>query len=455
MVILPSRLIGQPSQFTPKIDPRWKNVVSVLLPMGQSMYDVVQGVLLTQNGGGGTLATGVTNTYGLAMHGGNQYYEIPNTAFGGTEYTIISINSGKQASGSNYNFVAVDDGGSNRCWQNRINSSNQFQFIPFDTGGSTYSATSTTTLSTSDNDNGWVQLVTVKDLAASIWKDGVKLASSTIAGTPKGPSINIKVNARDSAGTDVAFSAYSLIIIMKSGLLDGEAYELSLFPYHIFSPQTTNLYVEATASGTGVGTASFSFTATGTGASTAASAGSATVTFGATGTGTGTFATSGSATVTFTPSAVGTAVSQGAGTATLTFTASGVGTSTTSGEGAGTADVTFAASAVGTSTAAAAGTATVTFNASGVGPTVSTGVGTASFAFDATAYSPTVATGVGSATFTFSAFGSSVDFRYPAIVELTDAHVTKLALDDLNVTQVELTDSATYKVTLSDIGNVS
>lgn len=288
----------QPQHFT-RVRPEWiaDGLVACVVPVGLGLYDLVRGIRLPKVGGATPGESVGSNCFGRTFDVGNNWCRIDDSALGGTEYTILSVQSDSLL-GGNFSLLGCDDASTNRSFQYRTNGSSKLEFIPFNTGGTPFILEAPNAISAAENSRGWVSLATVHNGTASLWKDGIKLASAAITGTPKGPSVNIAVGARDLSGTDTSYAAFNLIVVMRRGVSDAIAQRLTLDPwqvidtgerrqiYHSISGGDQTITVSDTSTGADALSIAVAFGLADTGAGADGLAGSAALNLAETGAGT-------------------------------------------------------------------------------------------------------------------------------------------------------------------------
>lgn len=257
-------IVNQLGRTTP---PSWPVRLNTRLPppifaalptVGQ--VNIVTGVAQTQASG----STGALVRYGAS---GVAWYGDGSTPArslftglsSGTEYTAVAIVIDSSGRNANRNPLDADNVDANRTFQLRFDSSNQANFIPFNTAVSAFSTTLTGV--TSSPSALSVLGGRVKNGVASVWLNG-KSASSTITGTPQAivaaQNVAIGAIARPvSVSQNFAGDIYATLIYNVS-LPDDVLIEGGLRPWGVyFAPYQRRIYFYAGAGGGTTYTASY------------------------------------------------------------------------------------------------------------------------------------------------------------------------------------------------------
>jgi hypothetical protein len=144
--------------------------------------------------------------------------------------------------------IDCDDGGSARIFQLRFNSSNQPDFIPFNTGGSTFAATGSAAAPTI---RPVLLLGRVSGTSVSVWLDGVQVGSNTLTGTAATvgqASTTVTIAAGHNGGSNFGGLIY-LAGHAARAWSDAEIVSVSANPWQLFAPQQRRLWVGAAAGG--------------------------------------------------------------------------------------------------------------------------------------------------------------------------------------------------------------
>jgi len=169
----------------------------------------------------------------------------------GTDYTVWCYFI-PTAIGAIMSLVDSDDNLTERMFQLRTNASNQFEFIAFNTVGSSFSATSSITFFQGKPNT---LAGTVRGTAVNVWANGVLHGSATLTGTLRSSASTIRLGLRLAISNP--FTGNLLIAARwNRALTNMEIAQLHASPYSMFAGQPSNAtYIVTNSTGVRIGVA--------------------------------------------------------------------------------------------------------------------------------------------------------------------------------------------------------
>lgn len=194
----------------------------------------------------------------------------------GTDITVFALMQ-NSASGSIQSFFDDDPGyGSNRCFQFRQNSSNQIEFIRFNSSNSPFTAVNTDTLSATQLATGYSAGGMCIGASVYAWQGKLKSEAVTLTGSAHTSTAPIRLFARKTGGSQGLNGMMHLALLWDRCLSDEEYKSIVDNPWQIFRNQGIPIWITVVGSTTNAsGNIATSSLSAPTGSATATSDGSA------------------------------------------------------------------------------------------------------------------------------------------------------------------------------------
>lgn len=244
VLLLPQQWRQQPQQAVP-IDPSMRAAAAVnyneLLPI-----NVVTGAGPILNGES-SLPTLNIRRRGRGIqfdtNSAKQHDYTTNLSADFTLLAVATIDSGGAA-----RRLLDDDAGTNRAFQFRVNSSNQAEFIRFNTGGTPYFATDGTALTSVELSNGFVMAAVSNGTALSVFANHRK-TTGTLSGTPFTPNPTTTVGARKNGVGADAGAIIHFWVALPYAASDAFIHAFVDNPWQLFKATPRRIWVGASSGG--------------------------------------------------------------------------------------------------------------------------------------------------------------------------------------------------------------
>lgn len=249
--LLRHRCAAQP-QSPAEID--WSNPITKGLKLavnpGDGSRNAVNGSALTRSGTIGTTAKGAGK--GLSNNGTASNYLQAAVTYG-TDITVFALLQ-NAAGGNTQNYIDEDDNGaSNRCFQFRQNSSNQIEFIRFNSSNSPFTATNTNAL-TSMLDTGFSAGGMSSGTSVWAWQGKFKSSAATLTGSAHTGTNSVRMLASKAGGGAAGLSGSAQLLLLWDRCLSDEEYRSIVDnPWQVFKIRQP-LYMVLASTGGSSGT---------------------------------------------------------------------------------------------------------------------------------------------------------------------------------------------------------
>jgi len=272
--ILPLQATTQPQHLT-GID--WNNPITrglkLVMNPAAGATNIVTGEGMSFTGTVDINAKGAGKSFGNT---GSVFNHLQAACNYGTDITVFALMQ-NSASGSIQPFFDDDDtGASNRCFQFRQNSSNQIEFIRFNSSNSPFTAVNTNTLSATQLDTGYSAGGMCIGASVYAWQGKLKSGAVTLTGSAHTSTAPIRLFAGKWIGSPGLNGMMQLALLWDRCLSDEEYKSIVDNPWQIFRNQGIPIWITVVGSTTNAsGNIATSSLSAPTGSATATSDGSA------------------------------------------------------------------------------------------------------------------------------------------------------------------------------------
>lgn len=272
--IIPLQVTTQPQHLT-GID--WNNPITrglkLVMNPAAGATNIVTGEGMSFTGTVAINAKGAGKSFGNTGEGYNYLQAACNY---GTDITVFALMQ-NSASGSIQPFFDDDDSGaSNRCFQFRQNSSNQIEFIRFNSSNSPFTAVNTNTLSATQLGTGYSAGGMCIGASVYAWQGKLKSGAATLTGSAHTSTAPIRLFAGKWMGSLGLNGMMQLALLWDRCLSDEEYKSIVDNPWQIFRNQGIPIWITVVGSTTNAsGNIATSSLSAPTGSATATSDGSA------------------------------------------------------------------------------------------------------------------------------------------------------------------------------------